>query len=206
MTTLSGQLSLPRGPRKLEKGRRGFSLTWGCLLPPAGSLPLYPQDCSALQAQFQVVVMTPKLGPDLRDLEGLSALKLSSTDLNFLPSPLELAFLHQMPKLTHDSCSLLLPTPQVLFIAPESPSGLSVLTAKALVQAAILSPWTLHQPPHWSPGPVLPGTSVLHTAARMIFLKWPCHSSSSGGSPLPCLHLSRASPVVKVQNQMLPPP
>ena len=131
-------------------------------------------------AAFQVGEMTPELSSDLRDLEVPSALQFCSTDLNFLskrlqpaPSPRQL----DAPVTPALSCSVL---PMSCPSLQNPPSGLFCPHSQNLGPGRNpLSPRPCTSLLVGLPAPrISPRTIVLHTAARMIFLKWSCHSSS----------------------------
>lgn len=128
--------------------------------------------------------MTPKLGSDLRDLKGLYAPKFCSTDLNFLPSPLQLVLLHQTARLTHGSCFFLLHTPQGLSILPQS-SIRPFLSPppKPWSRPPSTHPWALNQPlsaPHLTQSHHPPHRSQddLSTMTLSFFLLRGCVLSS----------------------------
>lgn len=185
---LSGQPSPPWGPRKLEKVRYCFLLSWGWLLPSwlpsyGPTRPLHP----------------PSSVPSGRGhtkaglwLEGPGRSFCPKSLLNrpqLQPKPLQLVPLDQTLELTHDCCSVLLHSPQGLFIPSESPFRpfLSPLP-KPWSKPPSSLPWILHQTPCWSPFPhplISLRTIVLGRIARMIFLNWLCHSSSWECVPSP---------------------
>lgn len=204
---LCDQPTSPWDSRKLEKMRQDFShVACPC---PAVLLPLYPQDCSTLQAQLQVVEMTPKWGSDLRNLEGLSALKFSqqtSTSYQHL-SNWPYYTRHLKSPMTPALSCFILPKPFPSFLGP--PSGLFCLCLQSLGpdhQPLTPGPWTSlslfylstclphltqsHRPPHRSQDDLPKNDPVILPVGESV--------------PSPLFSPFKSSLIVEVPDQMLP--